>query len=333
MRLLVALALATLVAACRTGGGDGVTPPSPPPVAPCTLPDLPAAPVEYVEPTDFVLPDCPTQGCIQRALEEHPVVGLERGAVYEITTPILMPDHRVLTAVGPDSLPLPIIDADIPAWAAISGGDSTTIYFLHVRGPRAGQTHYPVRMADDGHADWALKGVNMALKRGWKVIGSVIEGFPGTCLLAADAEDVEIRGSRFAFCGYSGLSIFEGHHHCGRRVTVASTVLEYNGQDGMDSCASEAVYEDLLARGNGWDEHPGDGNGLLVCWGDHLPGAPPAWITFRNVLLVDNREAGLQFCQQFEGVTVDGVWTEGNSRALEAPGAVVTRYTQCNAGA
>jgi hypothetical protein len=296
------------------------------PVLPTCGPD--PDPPPFMQSRGLFVAECPAAdatACLRVALfvahaDAARGVGIPRGVTYTYSGPIQVPDGAIISAVGDTLLPRPVLQA-VPG-AQIFHGNHATLYHLDIRGWRYGQTHYPVHLFDD----WQHPGVNAALKVGWAVIGTSIDGFPGTCLLAADASDVLIHGSRVAHCGYSGLSVFPGVSlmDCGRGVTVTATVLEHNGQNGMDACASDAHY-DVVARGNGWDALPGDGNGVLVFWD-----RPVENVRITGTM-TDNRESGVRVRGLWlRDVAIDAARTGGNGhQAIDAPGATVGQHTLC----
>jgi hypothetical protein len=227
-------------------------------------------------------------------------VGFTRGREYRYSGGLLVAAGSVFGAVGDPSLPRPILRA-----AASSIGlelqDGAEIRNLDIRGPHYDAAPFRVRL----HDDWAFKGINGAGYSGWSVLGTSVNGFAGTGLLAVMSDDIRVIGSTFAHNGYSGVSLFSHEGNCGRGIEFRGNVLERNGQDGVDACSSNARYEDNVFRHNGWDGLGGDMNGLLV-YTFSIPSTRDIRVV--NNVFEGNRENGLRVA----GTDVSGVVVERN---------------------
>lgn len=188
------------------------------------------------------------------------LVGLTRGRQYRYSGRIDVLPNTVLGAVGDTTLDRPILATSEMVPDGIAIGSGAEIRNLDIRGPRYNTTNFRV----DKHGDWLYKGINGATSSGWSILGTSVNGFNGTGILAARSNDVRIEGSTVSHNGYSGISLFLGDDHCGRRVSIIGNVVEYNGQDGVDACSSEVRFVDNTFRYNGWDRNGGDRHGLLI---------------------------------------------------------------------
>lgn len=227
-------------------------------------------------------------------------IGLTRGREYRYGGELWLAPGVVLRAVGDPALPRPILRGSNTARGVMlrEGGQ---ILDLDIRGPHYNAAPFRVRL----HDDWAFTGINAANQSGWSVIGTSVNGFRGTGLLAVMSDDIRVIDSTFAHNGYSGVSLFPHDGNCGTGVEFIGNVLERNGQDGVDACSSRARYERNVFRHNGWDGHPGDMNGLLV-FTFPVPSAHD--IQIRDNVVYGNRESGIRVA----GTRVSGVVIEGN---------------------
>jgi hypothetical protein len=267
--------------------------------ATCDMEQVPAVPLPPL-PEGLIRPECNAASCINAALREARVgVLLEAGAVYPLDEQIQVPAGKWLAGAG---MPRPVLlsDSAIYHGAMILENDAV-LSGVAVHGPFRGQTRYPVQ-APVG--DFQYKGVNAANRRGWAVLDSDIDGWPGTGLLGVMAHGVRIAGNRIAHNGFSGISIFPWEGDCGSEVEIAGNVLDSNGQNGMDVCPSSATIVGNLVRWNGWDGHGGDSNGIL-----HY--------SVQLVSVRDVRIAGNTTCEN----VADGIRVHGNDvRGLSVSG-------------
>jgi hypothetical protein len=227
-------------------------------------------------------------------------VGLTRGREYRYSQELWLEPGLVLGAVGDPDLPRPILRGSATA-RGVMLRDGGEIRNLDIRGPHYNASPFPVRF----HDDWAFKGINAATQSHWSVIGTSVNGFKGTGLLAVMSDGIRILDSTFAHNGYSGVSLFPHEGYCGTGVLFRGNVLELNGQDGIDACSSEARYERNVFRNNGWFGHGGDQNGLLVFT---FAVTSTHDIQIRDNVVYGNNESGIRVA----GRRVTGVVIEGN---------------------
>jgi hypothetical protein len=227
-------------------------------------------------------------------------VGLTRGREYRYSGQLQLAAGLAFGAVGDPSLPRPILRASRTA-TGIKLPDRAEVRNLDVRGPYYDASPFRVRL----HDDWAFLGINGAGFSGWSVLGTSVNGFPGTGLLAVMSDDIRVIRSSFSHNGYSGVSLFSHEGNCGRGVEFRGNVLERNGQDGVDACSSNARYEDSVFRHNGWDGNGGDMNGLLVYT---FSTRSTSDIRVVNNTFEGNNENGLRVA----GTDVSGVVVERN---------------------
>jgi hypothetical protein len=227
-------------------------------------------------------------------------IGLTRGREYRYGNELWLEPGISLGAVGDPNLPRPILRGSASARGVMlrEGGELRN---LDIRGPHYNASPFRVRL----HDDWAFKGINAANQNGWSVLGTSVNGFKGTGLLAVMGDNVRVIGSTFAHNGYSGVSLFPHEGYCGTGVEFRDNVLEHNGQDGVDACSSNARYVNNVFRHNGWDGNGGDMNGLLV----YAFGIPHT----RDIRIIGNaaygnRENGIRVA----GTRLTGVVIEGN---------------------
>jgi parallel beta-helix repeat protein len=228
-------------------------------------------------------------------------VGFTRGRTYRYSTRVEVLAGQTFTAVGDASRPRPVILAGRRATgiALMSGGE---IRNLDIRGPHYNASPFRVRL----HEDWEHKGINGANQSNWSVLGTSVNGFAGTGLLGVMSDNVTIVGNSFGHNGYSGVSLFSHAGNCGRGVEFRNNVLERNGQDGVDTCSSDAVFDGNTFRHNGWGGNGGDMHGLLVYVFTITGGARNIQIT--NNHAYGNHESGIRVA----GTDVSGVVVEGN---------------------
>jgi hypothetical protein len=269
--ILRVLALALLISACRAPAVPRASPAVP--SSACRAPAermLAALPVGL----DLLVVGCDTGACVQAALDAAHASGHDGVRVSgrialdsTITVRGVLAGPAILDATAASLLP----------WGALLLTDDAVLADLTLRGPYAGRTNYPVRL----HEDWTYTGINAAHRHRWRVANVDVDGFPGTGLLGVESSNITITDSRFAHSGYSGVSLFPHGGDCGSGVRIVRTVMEHNGQNGIDACASSMVLTESLARGNGWGGLGGDMNGLL-----HFS---YGLATVRDVLLAGNR--------------------------------------------
>lgn len=289
--------------------GNNSDPPATPPLCPVTLGDTashrPRAQFsDYTNIPNVIVPellevwqcrpwdwDGDHTRCIDRALElaymrKTRYVGLTRGRKYNYSGRIYLREGTALGAVGDPDAPRPILQATRPVRGGIALSSNTEVRNLDIRGPYYNISHYEVHK----HDDWENMGLNGGGTRNWAVLGTSVNGFAGTGILAGQSDSVRIEGNTIAYNGYSGISLFSGSVHCGRGVRVADNLVEHNGQNGIDACSSDARYENNVLRYNGWDEQPGDGHGLLIfIWSE----GTAENIVIENNLSYGNRESGI----------------------------------------
>lgn len=228
-------------------------------------------------------------------------VGLTRGRQYRYSDRIYILPNTVLMAVGDPARDRPILATNVPVWDGIALESGAEIRNLDIRGPHYGKNKFPVQK----QGDWAYKGINGANSSGWAVLGTSVSGFAGTGILAAQSNDIRIEGNTISRNGYSGISLFYGDSSCGRGARVVGNVIEYNGEDGIDTCASDVLFANNTIRYNGWDLRSGDRNGLLVfAWAKG--GAEKIQIVDNN--LYGNGESGIRI----SGITVSDIVIRGN---------------------
>lgn len=247
-------------------------------------------------------------------------VGLTRGQHYRYSDRIFVLPNTVLTAVGDPALDRPILATDVPVPDGISLGSGAEIRNLDIRGPHYNRKGFPVQK----HGDWLYKGINGATSSGWSVLGTSVNGFAGTGILAAQSHDIRIEGSTISHNGYSGVSLFQGDDNCGRGVRFVGNLVEYNGQDGIDTCSSDALFSNNTIRFNGWDRNAGDRHGLLVfAWSEG--GAER--IEISNNMLYGNGETGIRIAgNSVTEVVIRGNYMTDNGHwglDLGAPGGVL----------
>jgi hypothetical protein len=227
-------------------------------------------------------------------------VGFTRGREYRYSGGLSVAAGMAFSAVGEPSRPRPVLRAASGS-RGIELQSRGEVRNLDIRGPRYNGAPFRVRL----HQDWEYPGINGASHGGWSVLGTSVNGFPGTGLLGVMSDDIRVRGSTFAHNGYSGVSLFSHDGNCGSGVEFRGNLLERNGQDGVDACSSGAHYEGNIFRNNGWDGHGGDMNGLLI----YVFSVPRArGIRVVNNVFEGNRENGLRVA----GTDVSGVVVEGN---------------------
>jgi hypothetical protein len=232
-------------------------------------------------------------------------VGLTRGREYRYSEELWLAPGVVLRDVGDTTRPRPILRGSNTSRGVMlrSGGE---IRNLDIRGPHYNASPFRVRL----HDDWAFKGINAANQSGWSVVGTSVNGFRGTGLLAVMSDNIRIVDSTFAHNGYSGVSLFPHEGYCGTGVEFVGNVLDRNGQDGVDACSSRARYERNVFRHNGWDGHGGDMNGLLV-FTFAIPTSQD--IQIRDNVVSGNMESGIRVAgTRVTGVVIEGNRVEGN---------------------
>jgi parallel beta-helix repeat protein len=227
-------------------------------------------------------------------------IGFTRGREYRYGNELWLAPGMVAGAVGNAALPRPILRGSRTARGVMlrEGGE---IRNLDIRGPHFGAIRFRVRK----HEDWQFKGINAANQSHWSVVGTSVNGFAGTGLLAVMGDNVRVVGSTFAHNGYSGVSLFPHDGNCGTGVEFRGNVLERNGQNGVDTCSSDARFIGNIFRHNGWDLNAGDSNGLLV-WTFPVPRTVNNRIADNTVH--GNAEHGIRV----SGVGLSGVVIEGN---------------------
>jgi hypothetical protein len=227
-------------------------------------------------------------------------IGFTRGREYRYSGELPIPARLVVSAVGDPSLPRPILRGDRTA-RGIMLQDGAELRNLDIRGPYYNSAPFRVRL----HDDWQFKGINAANQSNWSVVGTSVNGFAGTGLLAVMGRNIRIVGSTFAHNGYSGVSLFPHEGFCGDGVEFRGNVLDRNGQNGIDACPSNARYEQNVFRDNGWGRAGGDSNGLLV-FTFAVPSAQN--ITILGNEVHGNAESGIRVV----GPRITGVRIEGN---------------------
>lgn len=322
MRLLP-LAVGLLLMACS----KSPRPPAPAPLLPCEVP-------EYQEPALpkglLVCEDCDLSELLRAAWQSgHQGVGIPRGDTLRLTSGVVVRDSQWLAAVGDPSLPRPVLLFDRLDDSAVGIWNRSVLYHLDIRGWRDGQVDYPVATHPD-FLDWREKGINAGPRTGWSIIGTSVSGFPGTCLLNSMAEDVLIEGSSFSHCGYSGISLFSHEGYCGSGAVLRDVWVKNNGQNGIDACVSDVLYENVVAVGNGWDHQPGDGHGLLI----HAPHMEVRGVNIRGGVFVGNREAGIwAIVMDSLEMNISRSVKGGNGMSgLWAPSTVASEITLCTVG-
>lgn len=229
------------------------------------------------------------------------LVGLTRGKRYQYSDRIFVRPGTVLGAVGDPALERPVLATGELVSDGIAISSGAEIRNLDIRGPHYNTTNFTVKK----HGDWLYKGVNGATSSGWSILGTSVNGFVGTGILAARSNDIRIEGSTISHNGYSGVSLFQGEGDCGRGVRFIGNMVEHNGQDGIDTCSSDAVYAHNTFRHNGWDQNGGDRNGLLVfAWSE----AGAERIEISNNIAYGNGESGIRVA----GSTVTDILISGN---------------------
>lgn len=231
-------------------------------------------------------------------------VGLTRGMSYRYSDRIHVLPGITLGAVGGPSRARPILWTTDRVRDGIALGSDAELRNLDIRGPHYNITDFRV----EKHGDWLYKGVNGATSSGWSILGTSVNGFVGTGILAARSHDIRIEGSTISHNGYSGVSLFEGDGDCGSGVRFAGNLVEKNGQDGIDTCTSDALFAGNTIRYNGWDGNKGDRHGILIfAWAE----AAAAGIEIVDNRIYGNGESGIRI----SGRSVSDIVIRGNRLA------------------
>lgn len=228
-------------------------------------------------------------------------VGLTRGRTYNVSDRPFIYPGLTLSAVGDSAAPRLILRLTKPVPSGIALAAFTEIRNLDIRSPYYNTTHYPAAK----HDDWVYVGVNGGGLSNWSILGTSINGFPGTGILAGESSNVRIEGNTISHNGYSGVSLFAGESHCGHEVRLIGNLIEHNGQDGVDACSDSSYYISNIIRYNGWALQYGDGHGLLIfAW----KGPNTSNINIYNNLIYGNCESGVRI----DGLNVSDVTLYGN---------------------
>ena len=159
--------------------------------------------------------------------------------------------------------------------ASIHGGHiemwpNAKIIALDLRGPfensvedRVLSVTEPCATVNDCPQAYGINGSG-SWKHHWAVDSTDVNGFWDNGIHMCESTGARITNSNVSYNGRSGIAAYcEGSTD----LTIAKNVLSFNGQDGLDSSASNSEYRDNIASHNGWQGHAGDQNGILIVAG------------------------------------------------------------------